>query len=49
MPFFNSKKANESKSMFELTLTLLFTVSNEFKQRNIIVLITGDFNADLDS
>ena len=48
MPFFNSKKANESKSMFELTLTLLFTVSNEFKSRNIPVLITGDFNADLD-
>ena len=49
LPFYDSKKPKESKSMFELTLTLLFTVSNEFKSRNIPVLITGDFNADLDS
>ena len=46
MPFFNSKQSNESKSLFELTLTLLSTISNEFKSRNIPVLITGDFNAD---
>ena len=46
MPFFNSKQSDESKSLFELTLTLLSTISNEFKSRNIPVLVTGDFNAD---
>ena len=47
MPFNNSKNLNESKNMFELTLTLINTVTHEFKSRNIPVLLTGDFNADL--
>ena len=47
MPFSDSKKFNESKSMFELSLTLISTISEEFKSRNIPVSLAGDFNADL--
>jgi hypothetical protein len=48
MPFYNTKKANDSKSMFELTLTLISTIYQEFNSRNIPVIIAGDFNADFE-
>ena len=47
MPFYDSKKPNESKNMFELSLTLIRTIAHEFKSRNIPVILAGDFNADL--
>ena len=33
--------------MFELSLSLIFTITKEFKENNFPVLITGDFNADV--
>ena len=47
LPFFDTKNSNESKSMFELSLSLIFTITKEFKENNFPVLITGDFNADV--
>jgi hypothetical protein len=34
--------------MFELTLTLISTIFQEFNSRNIPVIISGDFNADFE-
>ena len=47
LPFYDSKKPKESKSMFELSLTLARSIAQEFKSRNIPVILAGDFNADL--
>ena len=46
MPFNNSKKSNESKSMFELVLSIIISIVHEFKSRNLPDILTGDFNAD---
>ena len=47
LPFFDSKNTNESKSIFEQSLSLIISITNEFKKNIIPVLITGDFNADI--
>ena len=42
LPFSDSKNLNESKSLFELSLTLISTISSEFRSRDIPVILTGD-------
>ena len=45
--FDDSKNRNESKSNFESSLCLIWTLNNHFDDKNIPVIILGDFNADL--
>ena len=45
MPFDNSKKRDHSKSTFEITLSLILSLKNQFK--NLPVFLMGDFNSDI--
>jgi len=47
MPFDDSKKRDESKSIYELTLSYIHVLINKYKNLSIPVIILGDFNADL--
>ncbi len=47
MPFDDSKNRDNSKSMYELTLSLISVLIDKFKTRNIPFFIAGDFNADI--
>lgn len=46
MPFYNRKKKKESTAFYETTLSLIIAHIRIFKQKNIPILIIGDFNAD---
>ena len=46
MPFDDSNNRFESKSKFELVLSLISSIIEEFYKRKIVTVITGDFNAD---
>jgi hypothetical protein len=47
MPFDDSKKRDQSKSIYELTLSYIHVLINKFKNMSIPVIILGDFNGDL--
>ena len=47
MPFDDSKNRNESKSSFELILNIILAINEEFKSSKTPVIITGDFNSDV--
>ena len=47
MPFDNSKDRDNSKCMFELTLSLIVTLIRKFEHKNIPILLMGDFNSDI--
>ena len=47
MPFDDSKNRHESKSSFELILNIILAINEEFKASKTPVLITGDFNSDV--
>ena len=47
MPFDDSKNRCESKSSFELILNIILAIYEEFKASKTPVLITGDFNSDV--
>ena len=47
MPFDNSNNRDQSKSIYELTLSYINVLIKKFKDLSIPVVILGDFNADL--
>ena len=47
MPFDDSKKRDESKSIYELTLSYIHVLIKKYKNLFIPVILLGDFNADL--
>ena len=47
MPFDDSNNRDNSKSMYELSLSLISVLIEKFKTRNIPYFLAGDFNADI--
>ena len=47
MPFDDSKKRDESKSIYELTLSYIHVLIKKYKNLFIPIILLGDFNADL--
>lgn len=47
MPFDDSNNRDNSKSMFELTLSLISVLIEKFRDRQIPFFIAGDLNADI--
>ena len=49
MNFEDQKNRNESKSSYELSLSIILAIQEDFGSRNIPVIITDDFNGDINS
>ena len=47
MPFDNSKDRANSKATFEITLSLILALIERHKEKNIPIILMGDFNSDI--